>query len=148
MLDRPRCQPDRIFTVRHKFNSILDDVIKGKKNQYTIEPQGLAHDTRNFMYNNQLSARGEKLLWLDIDRQIESFDYDKQVDNSVTTTPPSALHKYQHQTPRCIKHNAFQFQSAGCRTLPLPPPERLYHGHPEARRHKVMHVHPHSTKHR
>ena len=133
MLDRPKCQPDKIFTARHKFNTILDDVIKGKKNQYTIEPQGLAHDTRNFLYNNQLSMCGQKLFWMDIDWQIESFDYSRQQNNSISSAQPSTVHLYPNETSHPIKHHSYQYQTA-------------YHDHQEARCHKIAHVCPNRAK--
>ena len=77
MLDRPLSQPDRIFTVRSKFNSILEDVVKSKRNHYVITFDRLANDDRNFLSNNMLSARGEKLFWLNLDRKIEALDYEK-----------------------------------------------------------------------
>ena len=59
MLNRPMSQPDKIFTARHKFNTILEDILCGKRNHFLMEPIRMAENLRNFLPNNTFLAQGE-----------------------------------------------------------------------------------------
>ena len=101
VLDRPMSQPDQLFSARGKFNTILQDITRTKSNHHVVDPEHLAHDNRNFMPDNTLSAQGQCLFWLDIDLKLESLDYEKfaLVEQPHTTKEP---HNYDSQYHCCV----------------------------------------------
>ena len=65
-------------TVRHKFNCILEDILSTRKNHFIMEVSAKISDPANFFPGtSKLNDYGMELFWLETDRILESFDYDK-----------------------------------------------------------------------
>ena len=77
------CMPDRpngtspLLEARKKFNNILEDILCSKKNHYiTCISNKIAYPI-NFTQSNYLNERGKELFWIETNRAVEKFNYNK-----------------------------------------------------------------------
>ena len=78
MPNRPNGQSN-LLAVRNKFNNILEDILSERKNHYIIDVNQALAQHSNFTSFNSLNDKGKEIFWLEVDRAIEKFDYNKKV---------------------------------------------------------------------
>ena len=77
----------------NKFNAILENIVATRKSHYTIDINDKLNQTQYYLIYNQLNGRGQDVLWMEVDRMIECFDYHKLPYDPVTNRPLAATAK-------------------------------------------------------
>ena len=106
--------PDKILTVRNKYNNTLEALLAESKNHYIVDINPILSGSKYFTQFNELNEDGRLLFWKELDECIKFYDKHK-----LTLIPRQVL------TDRCQKKSDSAAQLRF--KLPPPPPDRHQH---------------------
>ena len=66
-----------MFTVREKYNAILEEILASKCNHFIINVNKAMSNPTFFMPNGLITAHAQEAFWQELDNQIELFDLHK-----------------------------------------------------------------------
>ena len=66
-----------LLAVRNKFNGILENVLATHKNHYIMDVNSAVALRSNFSMSNVINDKGKEAFWTEVDRMIETLDYNK-----------------------------------------------------------------------
>ena len=91
-----------ILAVCNKFNCALEELLANRCYHYILDAGVALADASCFTYNGQLTARGKGKFWEEVDRQIETFDYQK-----ITLRPTATQKLKQIAAPQPATERVF-----------------------------------------
>ena len=80
IFEQPNMKENQFCHVQEKFNNILENILSTKKNHYIMDISlHISFPANFFPRSSILNTRGKDVFWLETDRMLEEFDYNKNL---------------------------------------------------------------------